>query len=119
MVLVVFRSRELHEGLKRFPPRSTYRVLHPDFEGYWQFFGRIDVGEGCFFHCARAAPTPTRDNFDFHGPAPRRRLRFRMRVRLRGFWELRNRGGRALSASAAFSSLAMPRTAIRLTAASA
>jgi 4-hydroxyisophthalate hydroxylase len=65
MVLGVFRSRELHEGLKRFPERSTYRVLHPDLKGYWQFFGRIDVGEGWFFH----APVPagsTTDNFDFH-----------------------------------------------------
>ena len=35
MVLVVFRSRELHEKLKRFPPRSTYRVLHPELKGYW------------------------------------------------------------------------------------
>ncbi|MGH7089995.1 MAG: FAD-dependent monooxygenase, partial [Stellaceae bacterium] len=48
MVLAVLRSRELHEGLKRFPERSTYRVMHPDFKGYWQFFGRIDVGEGFF-----------------------------------------------------------------------
>ncbi len=56
MVLVVFRSRELHEGLKRFPERSTYRVMHPDLKGYWQFFGRIDVGEGWFFH----APVPRR-----------------------------------------------------------
>jgi 4-hydroxyisophthalate hydroxylase len=35
MVLIVFRSRELHERLNRFPLRSTYRVLHPGFEGYW------------------------------------------------------------------------------------
>jgi hypothetical protein len=66
MVLAVFRSRELHEGLKRFPGRSTYNVLHPDLKGYWQFFGRIDVGEGWFFH----APVPigtTTDNYDFKG----------------------------------------------------
>ena len=51
---------------KKFPPRSTYRVMHPDLHGYWQFFGRIDVGEGWFFH----SPVPgdsTRENFDFHG----------------------------------------------------
>ena len=46
MVLAVLRSRELHEGLKRFPDRTTYRVLHPALQGYWQFFGRVDVGEG-------------------------------------------------------------------------
>jgi hypothetical protein len=64
MVLAVFRSRELHEGLKRFPERSTYNVLHPDLRGYWQFFGRIDVGEGWFFHAPVPAGTTT-DNYDF------------------------------------------------------
>ncbi|MBT3552585.1 MAG: monooxygenase [Rhodospirillaceae bacterium] len=64
MVLAVFRSKELHEGLKRFPEISTYRVLDPELKGYWQFFGRIDVGEGWFFHAPVPADT-TRDNFDF------------------------------------------------------
>jgi 2-polyprenyl-6-methoxyphenol hydroxylase-like FAD-dependent oxidoreductase len=64
MVLAVFRSRDLHEGLKRFPERSTYNVLHPDLKGYWQFFGRIDVGEGWFFHAPVPAGTTT-DNYDF------------------------------------------------------
>ena len=66
MVLAVFRSRELHEGLKRFPERSTYRAMQPDQKGYWQFFGRIDVGEGWFFHAPVPADTTT-DNYDFHG----------------------------------------------------
>ncbi len=66
MVLAVLRSRELHEGLKRFPERTTYRVLRPELKGYWQFFGRVDVGEGFFFH----APVPNDtgvESFDFHG----------------------------------------------------
>jgi 2-polyprenyl-6-methoxyphenol hydroxylase-like FAD-dependent oxidoreductase len=66
MVLAVLRSRELHEGLKRFPEVTTYRVLRPDLHGYWQFFGRVDVGEGFFFH----APVPretTPENYDFLG----------------------------------------------------
>ena len=54
MVLAVFRSRELHEKLKRFPERSTFRVMRPGLEGYWLFFGRVDVGESWFFH----APLP-------------------------------------------------------------
>ncbi len=66
MVLALFRSRELHEKLKRFPARSTYRVLHPDLKGYWQFFGRVDVGESWFFH-SPVPPSTTRDNYDFHG----------------------------------------------------
>jgi len=54
MLLAVFRSRELDEKLQRFPPRSTYRVLRPELKGFWQFFGRIDVPDGWFFH----APVP-------------------------------------------------------------
>ena len=64
MVLLVFRSTGLHELLKRFPNKSFYNVLHPDLKGYWQFFGRVDLGTTWFFH----APVPlgtTRDNFDF------------------------------------------------------
>ncbi len=54
MVLAVFRSRDLHTRLERFPPRTTYRVLHPELEGYWWFFGRVDAAETWFFH----APVP-------------------------------------------------------------
>ena len=50
MVLTVFRSRALSEGLKRFPPGYIYRVVHGDLKGYWRFFGRIDEHEGWFFH---------------------------------------------------------------------
>ena len=44
MALVVFRSTELHELLKRYPGKAFYNVLHPDYEGYWLFFGRVDHG---------------------------------------------------------------------------
>ncbi len=64
MVLAVFRSRELHEGLKRFPDAYIYRVVHKDLEGYWQFFGRVDDREGWFFHAPVPADT-NRENFDF------------------------------------------------------
>ncbi len=90
MVLMVFRSRELHERLKRYPERSVYRVMHPDFEGYWQFFGRIEVGESFFFH----APVPRdtkRENFDFMGPLRRAAgFDFAAEFDYTGFWELRN-----------------------------
>src|SRR6185312_2387969 len=90
MVLVVFRSRELHEKLKRFPPRSTYRVLHPDFEGYWQFFGRIDVGEGFFFHAPVARDTK-REGFDFRAPLRKAAgFDFACDIDYSGFWQLRN-----------------------------
>jgi hypothetical protein len=89
MVLGVFRSRELHEGLKRFPERSTYRVLHPDLKGYWQFFGRIDVGEGWFFH-APVPPASTTNNFDFHGLIQSvAGFQFACEFDHVGFWDLR------------------------------
>jgi 4-hydroxyisophthalate hydroxylase len=89
MVLAVFRSRELHKGLKRFPERTTYRVLHPDLKGYWQFFGRIDVGEGWFFH----APVPddaTPETYDFQRLVQRAGgFSFSCRFDYFGFWDLR------------------------------
>jgi len=89
MVLVVFRSRELHEGLKRFPERSTYRVMRPELNGYWQFFGRIDIGEGFFFH----APVPSgsdRNGFDFRGPMHEAAgFEFACELDHVGFWDLR------------------------------
>jgi 4-hydroxyisophthalate hydroxylase len=89
MVLALFRSRELHEKLKRFPPRSTYRVLDPDLHGYWQFFGRVDVGEGWFFHSPVPANT-TRDNYDFHGLLQKvAGFDFACDFDYVGFWDLR------------------------------
>ena len=66
MVLAVFRSKELHEVLEKYPHGSVYNALHPDLEGAWKFFGRIDVGEGWFFHTPVPADT-TQENFDFEG----------------------------------------------------
>jgi hypothetical protein len=89
MVLALFRSRELHEKLKRFPPRSTYRVLHPDLKGYWQFFGRVDVGERWFFHSPVPADT-TRDNYDFRGLLRKvAGFPFACEFDYLGFWDLR------------------------------
>jgi len=89
MVLAVFDSRELHEGLKRFPERTTYRVLHPDLKGYWQFFGRVDVGKGWFFH-APVPPETTPENYDFHGLVQRAAgFSFPPTFEHVGFWDLR------------------------------
>jgi hypothetical protein len=89
MALLVFRSPELHALLERYPGKAFYNVLHPDQQGYWLFFGRVDHGISWFFH----APVPlgtTRDNFDF-----RRMLHdavgqpFDLEFEHVGFWELR------------------------------
>ncbi|HXW49554.1 MAG TPA: FAD-dependent monooxygenase [Xanthobacteraceae bacterium] len=89
MVLALFRSRELHKRLERFPPRSTYRVIHPELHGYWQFFGRVDVGESWFFHSPVPANT-TRDNYDFHGLLQKAAgFSFACEFDYVGFWDLR------------------------------
>lgn len=89
MVLLVFKSQELHTLLSRFPGKSFYNVLHPDLKGYWKFFGRVDLGNTWFFH----APVPmgtTVDNFDFktylHESVG---AEFEIEFQHIGFWDLR------------------------------
>ena len=88
MVLAVFRSRDLHERLKRFPERSTYRVMSPALKGFWQFFGRVDVGESWFFH----APVPCEarsQDFDFKGLIQEAAgFEFECTFEHVGFWDL-------------------------------
>ncbi|HEY8359201.1 MAG TPA: FAD-dependent monooxygenase, partial [Ramlibacter sp.] len=89
MVLLVFRSPQLHQLLERFPGKSYYNVLQPELEGYWKFFGRVDLGNTWFFH-APVPPGTTRDNFDFAAyvqqavGAP-----FEVEFEHIGFWDLR------------------------------
>lgn len=89
MALLVFRSPELHELLKRHPGKAFYNVLHPDFEGYWQFFGRVDHGVSWFFH----APVPsgtTRDSHDFEAMLYRAvGQEFALELDYVGLWDLR------------------------------
>ncbi|WGD56669.1 FAD-dependent monooxygenase [Bradyrhizobium sp. CB1650] len=89
MVLLVFRSIELHRLLEAFPGKSFYSVLHPDLEGYWKFFGRVDLGSTWFFHAPVPADT-TADNFDFrrllHDAAG---AQFDIEFEHIGFWDLR------------------------------
>ncbi|WP_345803516.1 FAD-dependent monooxygenase [Mesorhizobium sp. YIM 152430] len=89
MVLLVFRSTGLHELLKRFPGKSFYNVLHPDLKGYWQFFGRVDLGNTWFFHAPVPADT-TKDNFDFTAYLHRAvGADFDVAFEHIGFWDLR------------------------------
>lgn len=64
MALVVFTSPELNRMLDRFPGKAFYCVLHPELEGYWLFFGRVDQEGQFFFHAPVPAGT-TAENFDF------------------------------------------------------
>lgn len=89
MVLLVFKSEELHDLLKRYPGKSFYNVLHPDLNGYWLFFGRVDLGSTWFFH----APVPygtTSANFDFTAYLHRAvGEKFAVEFEHIGFWDLR------------------------------
>ncbi len=89
MVLAVFRSGDLHAHLERFPPRTTYRVLHPALAGYWSFFGRVDAAETWFFH----APVPrdaTAANLDAHSLIERAAgFPLACSFSYVGFWDLR------------------------------
>ncbi|MFD1910940.1 FAD-dependent monooxygenase [Halodurantibacterium flavum] len=89
MVLLVFRSTGLHRLLQRYPDKAFYSVLHPDLKGYWQFFGRVDLGTTWFFH----APVPhdaTAENHDFAGLLHRAvGAEFDVAFDHVGFWDLR------------------------------
>lgn len=89
MVLLVFRAPQLHTLLQRYPGKSFYNVLHPELNGYWKFFGRVDLGNTWFFH-APVPPGTTQHNFDFRqylheavGAA------FDVEFEHIGFWDLR------------------------------
>jgi 2-polyprenyl-6-methoxyphenol hydroxylase-like FAD-dependent oxidoreductase len=89
MVLLVFRSPGLHALLERFPDKSFFCVLTPELKGYWQYFGRVDLGTTWFFH----APVPmgtTKDNFDFRAYLNKAvGAEFDVEFEHIGFWDLR------------------------------
>ena len=89
MVLLVFRSVGLHTLLDRYPGKSFYNVLTPALQGYWQFFGRVDLGTTWFFH-APVPPGTTQDNADFaallHAAVG---AKFDVEFQHIGFWDLR------------------------------
>ena len=89
MVLLVFKSMELHRLLARFGGKSYFSVISPQLRGYWQFLGRVDLDGTWFFH----APVPsdsTPENFDFttllHSAIG---AKFDLSFEHIGFWDLR------------------------------
>ena len=89
MVLLVFRSAELHTQVaQRYPNKSFFKVLHPDYGGYWRFFGRVDP-HSWFFHCPVPVGT-TRSNTDFEALLQEAAgVRFSAEIEHVGFWDLR------------------------------
>ncbi|MCK2043087.1 FAD-dependent monooxygenase [Chromohalobacter sp. TMW 2.2308] len=90
MVLLVFQSDTLHRALlDKHPGKSFFNVLHPDLQGYWMFFGRVDLEGEFFFH----APVPDGEDpetFDFQGYVERAvGQTIDMEIRHRGYWDCR------------------------------
>lgn len=89
MVLLVFQSVELHELLERFPGKCYFNALSPDLDGYWLFFGRVEMGKSWFFHAPVPADT-TLENFDFQAYLHRSvGAEFKIEFDHIGFWDLR------------------------------
>lgn len=90
MVLLVFRSPELHALLgERYEEKSFYYALSPELEGYWKFLGRVD-GDTTWFYHAPVAVEATAQNTDFaailHDAVGRE---FPLEITYVGFWDLR------------------------------
>ncbi len=89
MALVVFDSEHLHNLVRRYPRKAIYKVLHPDEDGYWMFFGRVDYGKSWFFHAPVPAGTTT-ENYDFSALLHRAVGRsFDHELTYVGLWDLR------------------------------
>ncbi len=89
MVLLVFRSPQLHALLQRYSGKSFFCILHPELDGYWKFLGRVDLGTSFFFH--QPVPVGTiRDDRHFlsllHAAVG---AQFEAEIDHVGFWDLR------------------------------
>ncbi|MCY4461164.1 MAG: FAD-dependent monooxygenase [Albidovulum sp.] len=89
MCLLVFRSESLHRLLEKHSGKSFFNVLHPDLNGYWKFFGKVDAQGEWFFH----SPVPSgtiAENFDVAGFLHAAvGANFEFKLKHIGFWNLR------------------------------
>lgn len=90
MALLVFQSDSLDLLLQKNHPNKCYFiVMKPELQGYWQFFGRVDL-EGRWFYHAPVATDTTKESFDY-----RQHLTdavgtdFEFDIEYVGFWDLR------------------------------
>jgi 2-polyprenyl-6-methoxyphenol hydroxylase-like FAD-dependent oxidoreductase len=90
MVLAVFASPELHDGLERLGKRTTFHVVDPVARGAWRFFGRVEVGRSFFFH-APVADETTPNDLDYLHALMEEVAGFSFPVEFEhvGFWNLR------------------------------
>lgn len=90
MALLVFHSPDLHKLLEdRFPGKTIFNAIDPANEGYWQFFGKVDLNANWFFH----APVPMNAELETYGfqqllhTAVGKQIS--AKINYKGFWDLR------------------------------
>ena len=89
MVLLTFRSPRLDQLVAPLGPKAIYKVLRPGDQGYWNFFGRVDLDAGWFFH-APVALDATEQTYDFASHlAAAVGAAFDLELTHVGFWDLR------------------------------
>ncbi len=90
MALLVFHSPQLHDILEsRYPGKTIFNALNPAHQGYWQFFGRVDLNANWFFH----SPVPNDallDEFDYKNLLYSAvGAEFNFELNHKAFWDLR------------------------------
>lgn len=90
MVLAVIYSPEFHKSTGRFGDRTTFRVMKPDADGAWHFWGRIEAEDTFFFHAPVAEGTRRTDEAYLRG-VMEDAAGFPHHIEFRhvGFWSLR------------------------------
>lgn len=89
MVLLVFRSKELHRLLCRFGEVSFFNIKDPTLDGYWKFLGRVDMGESWFFHCPIGEDIPDDPQVFASLLHESVGAEFELELDYVGFWDLR------------------------------
>lgn len=74
---------------ERYGEASFFNVLDPNLEGYWRFLGRVDVGEGWFFH-APVSSDATVETLDYVALVEETVGQpLKLELDYLGFWDLR------------------------------
>ena len=89
MVLIVFDSLELDRLSEKISGKSFFHVVRPDLDGYWKFFGRVNLNGRWFYH----SPIPAdakKGSFDVAGELyDAVGKKFKFKLDYQGFWDFK------------------------------
>ena len=89
MVLVVFDSKELDRLSDKISGKSFFHVVRPDLDGYWKFFGRVNLDGRWFYHSPVSANTKM-ETFDVAGQLyDAVGKEFKFKLDHQGFWDFK------------------------------